>query len=97
MAEAGDFNFPETDWEAEVSHAPDPHNSHSFLEVIRDHFLFQHVNRSTYFRFDEGTNVLDLILTSKEGMVCGLENHLGLGKSDHMVLIYNGQVSRYQI
>ena len=53
VAVAGGFNFPQIDWDAEVSHAPDSHYSHSFLEVIRDHFLFQHVNHPTRFRLGE--------------------------------------------
>ena len=43
----GDFNIPQIDWELEVSYAPSTHCSHTFLDAIRDSFLFQHVRHPT--------------------------------------------------
>ena len=82
----GDFNFPQIDWEAALSQAANSHSSHSFLEIIQDHFLFQHVRKPTRFRLGETPSVLDLILTTEEGMVRNLEHLPGLGRSDHVVL-----------
>ena len=85
----GDFNFPQIDWGVEVSQAPDSHCSQSFLEVIQDHFLFQHVKRPTHYRLGETPNVLGLVLTNEEGMVSNLEYLPGLGNSDHVVLQFS--------
>ena len=85
----GDFNFPQIDWDVEASQAPDSHCSHSFLEAIRDHFLFQHVKCPICYRPEETPNVLDLIFTNEEGMVSNLEYLPGLGNSDHVVLQFS--------
>ena len=82
----GDFNFPQIDWELEVSRAPTNHYSHAFLDVLRDFFLFQHVQHPTRFRLGETPSVLNLVLTNEEGMVTHFEHLPGLGSSDHCIL-----------
>ena len=82
----GDFNLPQINWSAQSSQAPMSHCSHSFIETIRDCFLFQHVLKPTRYRLDETPSVLDLIFSREEGMVRKLEYLPGLGNSDHVVL-----------
>ena len=86
---AGDFNAPEIDWTAEVSRAPAGHWSHELLELIRDHYLFQHVRTPTRYRPGQTPNILELVLTNEEGMVCNLNSHPPLGSSDHVILTFS--------
>ena len=60
----GDFNYPNIDWDLLES---DQCGS-SFLDLIQHCFLVQHVQTAT-----RDNNILDLVLTSEEGMVEGLE------------------------
>ena len=85
---AGDFNAPEVDWTAEVPRAPTGHWTHEFLEILRDHYLFQHVLTPTRYRPGQMPNILDLVLTNEEGMICNLNSHPPLGSSDHVVLTF---------
>ena len=84
----GDFNAPEIDWSTETSRAPTGHWSHEFLELLRDHYLTQHVLTPTRYRPGQTPHVLDLVLTSEEGMVCDLQSHPPLGSSDHVILTF---------
>lgn len=85
----GDFNLGDIDWQNHLSLAPPSHCSHSFLEVIDDHFLHQHVNFPTRFRQGNTPGILDLIFTNEEGMVQNLHSTPGLGKSDHIILKFS--------
>ena len=62
----GDFNYREIDWNHWISEAPDEHNSHGFIEAVRDSFLFQHVNFNTRFRDNQRPSLLDLVFSSDE-------------------------------
>ena len=83
---AGDFNVPSIDWDARFSAAPDGHYSHILLQSLADCFLFQHVQQPTRYRVGESPNILDLILSNEEGMVCNLHHLPGIGNSDHVTL-----------
>ena len=43
-----------------------------FIETIQECFLYQHVTEPTRHREGEGSNLLDLILSSGQGMVQNL-------------------------
>ena len=86
---AGDFNLGDIDWQNHLSLAPPSHYSHSFLEVVDDYFLHQHVNFPTRFRHGNTARILDLIFTNEEGMVQNLTSAAGLGKSDHVILKFS--------
>ena len=84
----GDFNAPEIDWSGEAPKAPSRHWSYELLELLRDQYLFQHVSTPTRYRPGQTPNALDLVLTNEEGMVCNLQTHPPLGKSDHVILTF---------
>ena len=83
----GDFNFPEMVW----SNRTAPGNNmddenHSFLEILKSHFLFQHVTKPTRARCNQTPHLLNLIITNEEEMVTDLEYCSPLGASDHSLL-----------
>ena len=80
---AGDFNYKNIDWcneYAEQEYLVD------FINTLQDCFLDQHVTKPTRHRDNETSNLLDLILSSEEGMIKDLSYHPPLGESDHVVL-----------
>ena len=83
---AGDFNYPQIDWDLVFCSAPESHPTHKFLNAVQDCLLFQHVTQPTRFREGTTPNVLDLVLTNEEGMLNNLQYLPGLGKSDHVML-----------
>ena len=85
----GNFNIKEINSELITSETSENHISSRFIECIRDFFLFQHVLAPTRFRSDNVPSILDLIFTNEEYMISDLSFLPGLGKSDHMVLIFN--------
>ena len=70
----GDFNYPDIDWDCLESDSV----GESFLNLVQDCFLFQHVLTPT-----RGNNILDLVLSSEEGMVEDLQVCEHLANSDH--------------
>ena len=85
---AGDFNYKEIDWANEYAHPDKKYLTH-FLNKLKDCFLYQHVTEPTRYRANETPNLLDLILSSEEGMVQDLEYLPALGESDHLCLRFN--------
>ena len=85
----GDFNYPNIDWEIGLSQDPETHSSHSFLETCRDLFLHQYVTQPTRYREEEKANILDLVLSTEDDLVSGIEYLPGLGRSDHVCMILN--------
>ena len=85
---AGDFNVPQINWSSGLCSAPDSHYAHEFLNVVRDCLLFQHIMHPTRFRNGECPSLLDLVLTNEEGMLTSLSYSSGLGKSDHVTLLF---------
>ena len=84
---AGDFNYKNIEWENEFVRNGHKHLM-EFIETIHDCFLQQHVSEPTRHRENEESNLLDLILTSEEGMVHNLAYHPPLGESDHICLTF---------
>ena len=82
----GDFNFPEIDWEDGSIKASSTHHAHTFLESVRDCFLFQHVRSPTRYRHGTTPSILDLIMTNEGSMIKDLTTGAGLGSSDHLIL-----------
>ena len=75
----GDFNFPGINWESLDS---DSHGE-NFLNIVQDCFLIQHVLTPT-----RGNNILDLVLSTEEGMVEDLNICGQLANSDHNMIMY---------
>ena len=92
----GDFNFPEIDWDNEVSSAATDHPSQVFLECYRDCFLHQHIRSPTHYRSMQKANILDLVLTNEENMVKNVEYKEPVGMSHHVTLswVYQCYVER---
>ena len=59
-----------------------------FIATLQEHHLYQHVCKPTRYRDGQETSLLDLILTTEEGMVENLEHSPGLGESDHECLFF---------
>ena len=79
----GDFNYPKIDWNSwstNIENVEDPSNI--FIETIKDHYLYQHVQQFTRGRGKDQPHILDLILTNEEDMIDHLEYLSPLGKSD---------------
>ena len=85
----GDLNVPQIDWTSHFSPAPESHVAHKLLASIQDCLLYQHVTQPTRYREGNNPSTLDLVLTNEEGMVSSLSFHPGLGKSDHVTLIFH--------
>ena len=74
----GDFNYPDIDW---VNMQAEKQNSRTFLNIMQDNFLVQHVDHPT-----RGNAILDLLFTSDEAMVRNLDIGESFGGSDHNIL-----------
>ena len=61
----------------------------TFLEVVNDSYLYQHVCDPTRIREGNIPSVLDLIFTNEENMVETVKYMPPLGKSDHLLLSFN--------
>ena len=70
----GDFNYPDIDWKCEYS---TNENLKEFLRTLQDLHLHQHVCNPTRYREGHEPSLLDLIITTEEGMVSFLEHHPG--------------------
>ena len=87
----GDFNYPEIDWENEFVHSE---TVKTFIEKIQSCDLHQHVCKPTRYRDGQEPSLLDLVLTTEEGIVQNLVHDPGLGDSDHECLRF--EVKCYQ-
>ena len=84
----GDFNYKDIDWCNDYAPLEQQHLT-DFIEVLQNCFLYQHVTEPTRYRQNEKSNILDLILSSEEGMVQDLTYHPTLDESDHVSLELN--------
>ena len=85
----GDFNIPDIDWVEELTPQSTTNIGYMFMECIRDCYLTQHVKFPTHRRGDQKANVLDLVLSTEEGMVSNLTMEAPLGKSHHCSLLFD--------
>ena len=85
----GDFNQPQIDWINGISPASTEHPASIFLEFIRDSFLHQHVTSPTHYRATQKPTLIDLILSSEEGMVKNVTHEAPVGKSHHQVIHFD--------
>ena len=85
----GDFNYSQIDWKMGSVDGPDNSDAAKFFEAAQDMFLFQHVNMPTRFREGCNPSQLDLVFSSEELMVDNLVASSPLGKSDHVVLMWD--------
>ena len=83
----GDFNYPQIDWDLEISKASDDHIATKFLKSTKDSFFIQHQKICTRHRKGQISNILDLVFTNHENLIVDLKTEPPLGKSDHMCLL----------
>ena len=91
---AGDFNYKEIDWENEYA-PPDKKNQSFFIRGLQDCYLHQHVTEPTRYRENETPNLLDLVLSSEEGMVCDMNYYPPLGESDHVCIRFKVKCNKH--
>ena len=84
----GDFNYKDIDWTNEYAHPDQRHLIH-FLNKLKDNFLYQNVTEPTRYRKDNIPSILDLVLSSEEGMIQNLQYMPPLGESDHLCLRFD--------
>ena len=82
----GDFNIPEINWRLESTSSET--FGESFLKLLNDCGLYQHVQEPTRFRDGQHPSLLDLVITRYEKEVSGLKLTHPLGKSDHMCISF---------
>ena len=82
----GEFNYPEIDWECEYLNID---VITPFIDTLQVCHLHQHVCKPTRYRDGQDPSLLDLILTTEEGMVHNLEHEPGIGESDHECLRFS--------
>ena len=85
MVLVGDFNYPGIDWNNLTATRIE---EKQFLESVCDNFLCQHVEEATKIRIGQSPNMLDLIFSNEEGMICNVNYLPGLGRSDHICLLF---------
>ena len=79
----GDFNLPLIEWNLNQCLDSELSFTASFLTVVEDLGVFQHVRESTRFRGQQNS-CLDLVFTNEESMVNEVTELPPLGKSDHI-------------
>ena len=62
----GDFNYPDIDWECEYS---TNENLKEFIQTLQELHLHQHVCNPMRYRDGQKPSLLDLIITTEEGMI----------------------------
>lgn len=84
---AGDFNYPEIDWNIWCTSRSINHDSFKFLECLHDNYLHQSINKPTRYREGQANNILDLFLCNSEEWITSIEYMNHLGASDHIQLL----------
>ena len=90
---AGDFNYKEINWIHDYAPPEKEHLTH-FIETLHECYMYQHVTEPTRHRKDDSPSLLDLVLTSEEGMVQEIQYLPPLGESDHACLRFNVLTAR---
>ena len=85
----GDFNYRDINWSLQEVCGREDNPANLFLECIKDNFLTQHITKPTRYREYVSPSILDLVLTNEENMIDKTEYLPGLGKSDHVILMFN--------
>ena len=87
----GDFNYKNIDWKNDSAPGLEDHDMSEeakFLELTKDLFLTQHVNKITRARGRDEPSLLDLVLTNNPDMVSEVKHQAPLCKSDHSILSF---------
>ena len=84
----GDFNYKNINWDTWTTQQNESSKEATFIETLRDSFLYQHVLEPTRSRGNDDPSLIDLILTNEEMQVSNPQDKSPLGKSDHSVLTF---------
>ena len=85
----GDFNLPDINWNTWTAPSDNIEDKNNiFLEILRDHYLYQHTDKPTRGRGTQKSNIIDLVLTNEEDMISDMEFWSPLGLSDHCMLVF---------
>ncbi|BHF67014.1 hypothetical protein SprV_0301003700 [Sparganum proliferum] len=85
----GDFNAPHIDWSSTHANSSEQTFDMSFLNTALKLFLTQHVMLPTRVREGQRANCLDLVLTKSQDSIDEVSCLPPLGKSDHVVLLWD--------
>ncbi|BHF62021.1 hypothetical protein SprV_0100500200 [Sparganum proliferum] len=85
----GDFNAPHIDWSSTHANSSEQTFDMSFLNTALKLFLTQHVMLPTRVREGQQANCFDLVLTKSQDSIDEVSCLPPLGKSDHVVLLWD--------
>jgi len=83
----GDFNFPTINWSTYT--ATGSSLAADFIEFLLNASLTQHINFPTRYRGDDRPSTLDLVITDSNNNVAHIGSSHPLGKSDHIVILFD--------
>ena len=84
----GDFNYKTINWETYTTNSND-NSVNSFIEAVLDNDLFQLIHENTRFRGDDIPSCIDLLFTNDDSCVTNVHSENPIGKSDHVIIVYN--------
>ena len=84
---AGDFNMPHINWSTRSVTSNNVFDG-TFLSLLDDLFIIQHITFPTRYRNNQTSSVLDLILSIDQYAVSNVTSLPPLGKSDHIVISF---------
>lgn len=88
----GDFNYREIDWNRqEIIGSSEA--AEQFLGAYQSLHLHQLIDFPTRFRVNNTPSLIDLLLTTDEKLITGIESRSPVGKSDHVIIVATLQVS----
>ena len=90
---AGDFNLKDINWNYDHS-LVDKDYIKSFIRTLHDNYLTQHITEPTRYRVNQESNILDLVISSKEEMIQDIQYLPPLGNSDHICLRFSASFER---
>ncbi|VDI38734.1 Hypothetical predicted protein [Mytilus galloprovincialis] len=85
----GDFNMRDIDWNFWTTPHSEDHYEHTFIEALRDNFLYQHIDKPTRFRENQMCRTLDLVITKDESNIDNINIDAPLGLSDHATITFD--------
>ncbi|CAC5420051.1 unnamed protein product [Mytilus coruscus] len=76
-----------------ISKTTTPHSEdyyeHTFIEALRDNFLYLHIDKPTRFRENQTCRTLDLVITKDESNIDNINIDAPLGLSDHATISFD--------
>ena len=83
----GDWNYPEIDWAALKSNSSEYYPTTGFLHACSNASLVQKIGVPTRVKGVGAGNILDLVLTNNNNIVCKVTIDSPIGKSDHATIL----------